>query len=157
VNGYALGGGCEIAMACHLRIAVVTAKFSQPEASLGLIPGFGGTQRLPRLVGKGRAMELLLTGKMIDAHDAKEIGLVNEVCAMDDLLPNCLKMMSNIYRNSPVSIQYTIMTVNKGLDTSLEKGLETEAEQFGNIFTSQDHRIGIEAFLEKKRPVFCGK
>ena len=156
VNGFALGGGCELAMACHIRYASEEAMFGQPEVSLGLIAGFGGTQRLPRLIGKGRAMELLITGKMINALEAKTIGLVNEVVSQDELISYCLNVIKKINRNGPLSVNYTIQSINRGLDCSLEDGLTLEAEYFKQAFESSDCREGMLAFIEKRKANFSG-
>ena len=156
VNGFALGGGCELAMACHIRYASEEAMFGQPEVSLGLIAGFGGTQRLPRLIGKGRAMELLITGKMINALEAKTIGLVNEVVSQDELISYCLNVIKKINRNGPLSVNYTIQSINRGLDCSLEDGLTLEAEYFKRAFESSDCREGMLAFIEKRKANFSG-
>ena len=157
VNGYALGGGCELAMACHIRYASNNAQFGQPEVGLGIIAGFGGTQRLPRLVGKGLAFELLLSGKMITAQSAKEIGLVNAVFPMADLIPECEKLANKIINNAPLALEKTINAVNLGLDGSLADGLKQEAAKFGKIFSTSDISEGMNAFIEKRKPKFKGK
>jgi enoyl-CoA hydratase len=157
INGFALGGGCEFAMACHIRYASENAMFGQPEVGLGLIAGFGGTQRLPRLVGKGIALELLLSGKMISADEAKEIGLVNSVFNKEELLDNCTKLANNIAKNGPVALTKTISAVNQGLDIHLSDALEVEAKQFESIFKSSDKTEGLSAFIEKRKPKFIGK
>ena len=157
VNGFALGGGCELAMSCHFRIASVTARFGQPEVSLGLVPGYGGTQRLPRLVGRGIALELLLTGDMISAQRAYEIGLVNKVVPQTDLLEEGIKMLSKIISNGPVAVKYCIEAVHHGLNSSLETGLAIEANYFGMAFGTEDKKEGITAFLEKRKTEFMGK
>lgn len=154
VNGFALGGGCEFAMACHFRYASENAKFGQPEVGLGLIAGFGGTQRLPRIVGKGIAMELLLSGKMISAEEAKQIGLVNAVFPQEELILNCLKIADKINRNSPNAISHTIKTINQGESESMKIALEIEANQFQSIFESPEKTEGLNAFLEKRKPDF---
>ena len=154
VNGFALGGGCEFAMACHFRYAAETARFGQPEVGLGLIAGFGGTQRMPRLVGKGMAMELLLSGKMISAEEAMRIGLVNAVMPLDELLDNCKNIASKINQNSPNALSHTIKTVNEGQGMSMKNALEIEANQFENIFESSESKEGLNAFLEKRKPEF---
>ena len=143
-------------MACHIRYASEEAMFGQPEVSLGLIAGFGGTQRLPRLIGKGRAMELLITGKMINALEAKTIGLVNEVVSQDELISYCLNVIKKINRNGPLSVNYTIQSINRGLDCSLEDGLTLEAEYFKRAFESSDCREGMLAFIEKRKANFSG-
>jgi enoyl-CoA hydratase len=157
VNGFALGGGCELALACHIRIASEQAKFGQPEVKLGLCPGYGGTQRLPRLVGKGRALQLLLTGETIDAAEAYRIGLVNKVVAADALIPTATEMMKQILANGPLAVAACIEAVNAGLDMSLDGALALEATQFGLLAATEDMREGTKAFLEKRPPGFSGK
>ena len=157
VNGYALGGGTELALACHIRIASENAKMGQPEVKLGLIPGFGGTQRLARLVGKGRAMELILSGKIIDAKEAHEIGLVNKVVSLIDLLPTCKAFVRQITANSPLALEYAIEAINKGLDQTLEEGLLLEAELFSKACATEDSQEGTKAFLEKRKANFKGR
>ena len=157
INGFALGGGCEFAMACHIRYASKTARLGQPEVGLGLIAGFGGTQRLPRLVGKGCALEILLSGGMLSASDAKEMGLVNAIFPKESLMEACLKLASKILRNGPIAIRETIFSVNEGLDISLEDGLRQEAQRFGTIFESEDQTEGTTAFVEKRPAKFTGK
>jgi enoyl-CoA hydratase len=157
INGFALGGGCEFAMACHIRYASETARLGQPEVGLGLIAGFGGTQRLPRLVGKGYALEILLSGGMLSASDAKEMGLVNAIFPKESLMEACLKLASKILRNGPIAIRETIYAVNEGLDLSLEDGLKQEAQRFGTIFESEDQTEGTTAFVEKRPAKFTGK
>ena len=157
INGFALGGGCEFAMACHIRYASETARLGQPEVGLGLIAGFGGTQRLPRLVGKGRALEILLSGGMLSAFDAKEIGLINAIFPKESLMEACIKLASKILRNGPIAIRETIYAVNEGLDLSLEDGLKQEAQRFGTIFESEDQTEGTTAFVEKRPAKFTGK
>ncbi len=156
VNGFALGGGCELAMACHVRIASENAKFGQPEVKLGLIPGYGGTQRLPRLVGKGRALQLLLTGEMIDAQEALRIGLVNRVVAADELLASANAMMRAMLANAPLALAACVDSVNDGADTALDTALALEASAFGRLGATDDKREGTRAFLEKRAPKFTG-
>ncbi|MDQ3243444.1 MAG: enoyl-CoA hydratase-related protein [Gemmatimonadota bacterium] len=156
VNGFALGGGCELAMACHIRIASDKAKFGQPEAKLGICPGYGATQRLPRLVGKGRALELLLTADMIDAAEAYRIGLVNQVVAPDALIPTATEMLRRILANAPLAIEMCIEAVDRGLGMSLEDGLTLEANHFGLLTATADMREGMSAFLDKRAPAFTG-
>lgn len=156
VNGFALGGGCELAMACHIRLAADNAKFGQPEVKLGIGPGYGGTARLPRLVGKGRALELLLTGGMIDAAEAHRIGLVNRVVPADRLLPEAEALARAILENGPLAIQACLEAVDAGLDTSLDQALLLEANHFGLLSSSSDMKEGTKAFLEKRKPVFKG-
>lgn len=157
INGFALGGGTELALACHVRIASENAKMGQPEVKLGLIPGFGGTQRLSRLVGKGKAMELILTGKMIDAQEALAIGLVNRVVPQNDLVSTCETLAGEMIANGPLALEYSIRVINEGLDRSLSEGLLLEAEFFGSVCASEDSKEGTKAFLEKKKPNFQGK
>jgi len=157
INGFALGGGCEFAMACHIRYASDTARLGQPEVGLGLIAGFGGTQRLPRLVGKGRALEILLSGGMLSASDAKEMGLVNAIFPQKSLMEACNKLASKILRNGPIALRETIYAVNEGLELTLEAGLKQEAQRFGTIFKSEDQTEGTTAFVEKRPAKFTGK
>jgi len=157
INGYALGGGTEFALACHIRIASENAKMGQPEVKLGLIPGFGGTQRLARLVGKGKALELILSGRTIDAKEALEIGLVNRVVPLSELAGACEKLAQEIMANAPLALQYSIQAVNQGLDQALDAGLKTEAGLFGKTFASEDSQEGTKAFLEKRKANFKGK
>jgi enoyl-CoA hydratase len=157
VNGFALGGGCELALACHIRIASDKAKFGQPEVKLGTCPGFGGTQRLSRLVGKGRAIQLITTAEMIDANEAYRIGLVNKVVATDELAGAALDMMKLILGNGPLAVALCIEAVDRGLEMSLEEGLVLEANHFGLLAATEDMTEGMKAFLEKRAPVFGGK
>lgn len=157
VNGYALGGGCELSMSCDIRIASEKAKFGQPEVSLGIPPGFGGTQRLPRLVGKGRAKELLFTGDMIDAAEAYRIGLANKIVAPEALLDTAKAMAKTIMSRAPIAVQICKAAVNEGLDVDLESGVAYEAEVFGLCFATEDQTEGMTAFVEKRKANFCGK
>lgn len=157
VNGFALGGGCEIAMACTVRIASDNAKLGQPEVSLGLIPGYGGTQRLPRLVGKGRAYEMILAGNPIDAQTAEKIGLVNRVVPQAELMETCEKLARTIAKRAPLAVKYCLEAVDRGLNMSLDDGLALEADLFGLVFGSKDVREGVKAFTEKRKPDFKGK
>jgi len=157
INGFALGGGTEIALACHIRIAAENARMGQPEAKLGLIPGFGGTQRLARLVGKGQALELILGGGMIDAGQALQIGLVNRVVHRSELIPACRELALKITENSPRALELAILAVNSGLELSLEEGLLLEADLFGKACATEDSKEGTGAFLEKRRPEFKGR
>jgi len=157
VNGFALGGGCELAMACHLRIASEAAKFGQPEVKLGLLPGYGGTQRLPRLVGKGRALQLLLTGDMIDAQEAYRIGLANAVVPAAELLQTAERMLRTMLAQGPRALALTVDAVHRGLDMSLDDGLALEAAAFGLLASTQDMKEGTSAFLEKRPAKFTGK
>ena len=157
VNGFALGGGCELALACHIRIASEQAKFGQPEVKLGICPGYGGTQRLARLVGKGRALQLLLTGETIDAAEAYRLGLVNRIVSADALIPSATEMLRQILANGPLAVAACIEAVDLGLDMSLEGGLALEASHFGLLAGTSDMREGTKAFLEKRPAEFTGK
>ena len=157
VNGYALGGGCETAMACTIRVAAEHAKFGQPEVTLGLIPGGGGTQRLPRLVGKGRALQLILSGGMIDAQEAHRIGLVNEVVPAGDLLTRAEAILKQIFANAPIAVKFSLEAVNRGLETNLADGLSLEASLFGLCAGTGDKAEGTSAFLAKRAPQFHGR
>lgn len=157
VNGFALGGGCELAMACHLRLATPAAKFGQPEVKLGIVPGYGATQRLPRLVGKGWALELLLTGELIDAAEAHRIGLVNRVVPPNDLLPVAVALIRTIAMNGPLAVALCIDAVNRGLDMASDHGEALEAGYFGLLAASADTAEGMRAFLEKRPPHFVGR
>ena len=157
INGFALGGGCETAMACTIRIAVDTAKFGQPEVALGLIPGGGGTQRLPRLVGKGRALQLILSGEMISALEAHRIGLVNEIVSATDLITRAEAVLHKIASNAPIAVRFALEAANKGMDTSQTEGLLLEASYFGLCAATQDKNEGTSAFLEKRAPRFSGR
>lgn len=154
VNGFALGGGCELAMACHFRLASENAKFGQPEVNLGIIPGYGGTQRLTMLVGKGKAMELMMTGNMIDANEAKELGLVNYVTSPDNLLEKTKEILDVILTKSPKAISKVIAAVNSVFNKT---GFDEEVKLFGEVFSSNDKKEGTTAFIEKRKPVFTGK
>jgi enoyl-CoA hydratase len=157
VNGFALGGGCELAMACHLRIAAEHAKFGQPEVKLGLGPGYGGTVRLPRLVGRGRALELLLTGAMIDAAEAYRIGLVNRVVPADRLLPETEALLRSMIENAPLALRLVLEAVDAGSEMGLEDALLLEANHFGLASSTEDMREGTSAFLAKRKPTFKGR
>jgi len=156
VNGFALGGGCEMAMACHIRIAAEHARFGQPEVKLGIGPGYGGTARLPRLVGKGRALELLLSGGMIDAAEAYRIGLVNRVVPAGKLLAEAETLLRTILENGPLAIRACLEAVEAGLETDLDQALLLEANYFGLLSATEDMREGTKAFLEKRKPLFKG-
>ena len=156
VNGFALGGGCELAMACQVRIASETAKFGQPEVKLGLIPGYGGTQRLTRLVGRGRALQFLLTGEMIDAQEAYRIGLVNRVVPPEQLLPQATSMIQQMLTNAPLAVAACIEVVDRGYHIPLEDALDLEATRFGVLISTNDTAEGTRAFLEKRAPRFTG-
>jgi enoyl-CoA hydratase len=157
VNGLALGGGCEVAMACSLRLASETAMFGQPEVKLGLIPGYGGTQRLPRLVGKGVALHLILTGETITAAEALRIGLVNEVLAPAELLPRAEALLAQIARNGPVAVGLALRAVHHGAEMSQAEGLQLEAALFALCASTEDLKEGARAFLEKRKPTFAGR
>src|SRR5712672_282829 len=157
INGFALGGGCETAMACTIRIAVEHAKFGQPEVKLGLVPGGGGTQRLPRLVGKGRALQLILTGGIIGAPEALRIGLVNEVVPAADLIARAEAILREIFANAPLAVKFALNAVHKGADTSQAEGLALEASYFGICAATADKGEGTSAFLAKRAPQFQGR
>jgi enoyl-CoA hydratase len=156
VNGFALGGGCELAMACHFRIAAANARFGQPEVNLGLIPGYGGTQRLTALIGKGKALELIMTGDMLNATDALSWGLVNHVVPQDELLHKAKELLLKIQSKAPLAIARAIKCVNAALDKELD-GYETEIAEFGACFATKDLQEGASAFLEKRAPAFKGE
>jgi enoyl-CoA hydratase/carnithine racemase len=157
VNGFALGGGCETAMACTIRIAAEHAQFGQPEVKLGLVPGGGGTQRLPRLVGKGRALQLILSGGMISAQEAYRIGLVNEIVPATDLITRAEAILNQISANAPIAVKSALEVTNKGLETSQSEGLLLEASYFGLCAATEDKKEGTSAFLEKRAPQFHGR
>ena len=157
VNGFALGGGCELAMACHVRVASESARFGQPEVKLGLCPGYGGTVRLPRLVGRGRALELLLTGAMIDAAEALRIGLVNRVVPADRLIPESEALLGEILEQGPLAVRACLEAVDAGMDLSVDEALDVEARRFGDLSGTDDMREGTAAFLARRPPVFTGK
>src|SRR5262245_49192093 len=157
INGFALGGGCETAMACTIRLAVDTAKFGQPEVTLGLVPGGGGTQRLPRLVGKGRALQLILSGEMISAQEAYRIGLVNEVVPATDLIARAEAILGKIASNAPIAVKFALEAANKGMEASQGEGLLLEASYFGLCAATDDKEEGTSAFLEKRAPRFQGR
>jgi enoyl-CoA hydratase/carnithine racemase len=157
VNGFALGGGCETAMACTMRIAVDAAKFGQPEVALGLIPGGGGTQRLARLVGKGRALQLILSGEMISAQEAYRMGLVNEIVPTSNLIARAETILRKIASNAPIAVKFALEATNRGMDTSQGDGMLLEASYFGLCAATQDKREGTSAFLEKRTPQFYGR
>jgi enoyl-CoA hydratase len=157
INGFALGGGCETAMACTIRVATENAKFGQPEVKLGVLPGGGGTQRLPRLIGKGRALQLILSGEMISAQEAYRIGLVNEVVPAADLITRAEAILKQIFANAPIAIRYSLEAVNKGLETNQAEGLALEASFFGLCAATVDKQEGTQAFLQKRAPQFQGR
>jgi enoyl-CoA hydratase len=154
VNGFALGGGCELAMACHIRVASATAIFGQPEVKLGLIPGYAGTQRLPRLVGRGRALEILLSGRNVAAEEAERIGLVNAVCDAEELTENVESLLQTILTNGPLAVAHCIEAVNHGLDLTFDDACLLEATLFGVGAASEEMREGTSAFLEKRKAQF---
>jgi enoyl-CoA hydratase len=155
VNGFALGGGCELAMSCHFRLASENAKFGQPEVNLGLIPGYGGTQRLVQLIGKGKAMELLMSGNMIDANEAKQLGLVNYVTTPETLLEETIKILSVINSKAPLAVAACIKAADAVFDET-KNGFEIEVEEFGKCFETEDMKEGVAAFLEKRKANFTG-
>jgi enoyl-CoA hydratase len=157
INGFALGGGCETAMACTIRIAVDVAKFGQPEVKLGLVPGGGGTQRMPRLIGKGRALQLILSGEMISAQEAYRIGLVNEIVPAADLITRAEAILKTIASNAPIAVRFALEAANKGTETSQSEGLLLEASYFGLCAATEDKKEGTAAFLEKRAPQFRGR
>jgi enoyl-CoA hydratase len=156
INGFALGGGCELAMSCHLRIAATQAKFGQPEVKLGVIPGYGGTQRMVQLIGKGKAMELMMTGNMISADEALQYGLVNYVTTQEELIGRCREIMFSILAQSPQAVAGVIRSVLAGLDEK-QDGFKTEIDEFGRCFGTEEFREGVSAFLEKRKPSFFQK
>lgn len=154
VNGYALGGGCELALACDLRIASTKAKFAQPETGLGIIPGFSGTQRLPRLIGLGKAKELIFTGDVVDGTEAFRIGLVNRVTPPEKLMDECLEMAQKIASKAPIALRYAKEAINRGIETDLESGMKLENSLFGLCFATRDQKEGMQAFLKKEKIEF---
>lgn len=157
INGFALGGGCELAMACHIRIASEKAKLGQPEVKLGIVPGYGGTQRLPRLVGRGAALKLLLSGEMIDATEALRLGLVDQVVPAESLIESAKALLTVILANAPLALAGCIEAVNRGLDGDVVEGCTIESDFFGLLSSTSDMREGMSAFLEKRAPVFHGR
>ncbi|KPK71159.1 crotonase [candidate division TA06 bacterium SM1_40] len=156
INGYALGGGCELALACDVRVAAESAKLGQPEVTLGIIPGYGGTQRLSRLVGKGKAKELIFSGSMIDAQEALRIGLVEHVVPREEVLAKAIELAKTMAGQGPLAVAAAKRAIDHGLDISLEEGLRYEADQFGDTFETKDKLEGTSAFLEKRKPSFTG-
>jgi enoyl-CoA hydratase len=156
VNGFALGGGCELAMCCHFRLASENAKFGQPEVNLGLIPGYGGTQRLVQLIGKGKALELLMSGNMIDGNEAKQLGLVNHITTPETLLEQTIKILAVINSKAPLAVAACIRSANAVFDET-QNGFEVEIEEFGKCFATEDMKEGVSAFLEKRKANFLGK
>lgn len=157
VNGFALGGGCELAMACDIRIASTKAKFGQPEVGLGITPGFSGTQRLPRIVGLGKAKELIYTGDIISADEAYRIGLVNKVVEPEVLQIECMMMAKKIVSKASLAVKYSKEAINRGIETDIDTGIEVENNLFGLCFATEDQKEGMRAFLNKKAPVFIKK
>ncbi len=156
INGFALGGGCELALACHMRFASENAKLGLPEVGLGIIPGYGGTQRLPRIVGLGRALELITSARMVDANEAFRIGLVNAVVPQADLLAHCERVAGEILSRGPIAVRMAMEAAIRGMETDLVHGLDQEATFFGLIASTSDMREGLRAFLEKRKPTFTG-
>ena len=156
INGFALGGGCELAMACDIRLASEKAKMGQPEVNLGIIPGYGGTQRLARLVGRGKAMQMILTGDMINAAEAHRIGLVDEVYAPEELMDKAMALAATIASKGPIAIAMAKECINRGLDVTLSVGCDLEKANFGSVCGTDDKNEGMEAFLEKRKPSFTG-
>ncbi|MCK4903774.1 MAG: enoyl-CoA hydratase/isomerase family protein [Candidatus Marinimicrobia bacterium] len=154
INGFALGGGCEIALACDMRIASENAKFSQPEVALGIIPGWGGTQRLPRLIGKGRAIEMIASGEMIDAEEALRIGLVNHVIPQPELMEKVHILAKSILKNGPAAVGAALKCIHKGFDEPIDNGLDLELNVFAELFETDEQREGTTAFVEKRKPNF---
>lgn len=154
INGFALGGGCEIALACDMRVAAENAKFSQPEVALGIIPGWGGTQRLPRLIGKGRAIEMITGGGMIDAEEALRIGLVNHVVPQPELMEKVHSLAKSILKNGPAAVGAALKCIHHGFDKHLENGLDIELNAFAELFETDEQREGTTAFVEKRKPNF---
>lgn len=157
INGFALGGGCETAMACTIRLATENAKFGQPEVKLGIIPGFGGTQRLPRIIGKGRALQLILTGEMIGAQEAYRIGLVNEIVPAADLIPRAEAILKQISSNAPLAVKFALQAVHRGAETSQTEGLVIESTSFALCAATEDMREGTSAFVQKRPAKFQGR
>lgn len=157
VNGYALGGGCELAMSCDIRIASMEAKFGQPEVTLGVTPGFAGTQRLPRLIGRTKANELIFTGSIINAQEAERIGLVNKVVSVEELMNESLALAKKIASNGQLAVRFCKAAINMGIDIDIERGMTYEAEVFGLCFNTHDQKEGMTAFIERRKPKFLGK
>lgn len=157
INGFALGGGCELAMACDIRIASAKAKFGQPEVGLGITPGFSGTQRLPRLVGLGKAKELIYTAAVIHADEACRIGLVNKVVAPEELMEECMALARTIVSKAPLAVRYAKEAINRGIETDIETGIAMEADLFGLCFATADQKEGMAAFLQKRKAEFKGE
>ena len=154
VNGFALGGGCELALACHMRIVSENASFGQPEVKLGLLPGWGGTQRLPKIVGVGKAIELITTGKIINAEESYRIGLANKICPQNQLMSESRKLASSILKNGPRAISSSLRCIYDGLTMSIKEGMDIEVEEFGELFRHDERMEGLTAFIEKRDPEF---
>ena len=154
VNGFALGGGCELALACHMRIVSENASFGQPEVKLGLLPGWGGTPRLPKIVGVGKAIELITTGKIINAEESYRIGLANKICPQNQLMSESRKLASSILKNGPRAISSSLRCIHDGLTMSIKEGMDIEAEEFGELFRHDERMEGLTAFIEKRDPEF---
>jgi enoyl-CoA hydratase len=154
LNGYAIGGGCELALACTMRIAAEHARLSQPEVRLGLVPGFGGTQRLPRLIGKGRALQMILSGDMTDAQEACRVGLVDEIVPKDKLIGHAEAILLTIASNAPLAVRFSLEAVNQGMQMTLEQGLQLEAALFALAASTEDAKEGTAAFFERRKPQF---
>lgn len=157
INGFALGGGLELALACDIRLAADNAELGLPEVGLGLIPGFGGTQRLARLIGKGRALEMMVTARRVKAEEALSIGLVNQVVPRGELMAKAHELATKISSNAPIAVQMAKQSMHDGLDTDLKRGLDIEASLFGLIFSTKDYQEGVKAFIEKRKPTFSGE
>ena len=157
INGFALGGGCELALACDFRFASDNAKFGQPEVNYGIIPGFGGSQRLARLIGTGEAKEMIYTGSMIDAEEALRIGLINRITTQENLIPECEAILRKIMSKAPMAIASAKNAINTGMNMDLRSGLAYEAQVFGSCFATRDQKEGMAAFLEKRKPVFTNR
>lgn len=157
VNGFALGGGCELSMSCDMRIASEKAKFGQPEVGLGITPGYSGTQRLPRIVGKAKAMELILTGDVITAQQAAEIGLVNKVVAPESLMDEALALAAKITKNAPLAVRASKKAIQQGVEATMEDAIDIEVELFAKCFTTEDQKEGMAAFVEKRKAEFKGR
>lgn len=157
VNGYAFGGGCELTLAATIRIASERAKFGQPEVKLGVIPGYGGTQRLPRIIGKGRALDLCVTGRFIDAETALNWGLISEICTIDSLIPRAVTILQDIFSMAPLAVKSVIDVIDQGFDLPLEDALNLEASEFSALCGTEDKNIGVQAFLNKDKPIFKNK
>jgi enoyl-CoA hydratase len=157
VGGYALGGGCELALACHIRVASDTARFGIPEVGLGIIPGYGGTVRLARLIGLGRAVEMALTGDMVDAQEALEMGLVTHVVPRDELMGRAREVLKKVTKNGPLAIRFVLESIYRGLDATLQEATDVEASLFGLLASTEDVKEGMTAFLEKRKPQFRGR